>query len=244
VNDDECSNACQLPYCGDKIKQAGEECDEGFSSNVCNYQCKFARCGDGLVYTSRGEQCDDGNTTSNDGCSATCQKETRIAFVSSKVYNGNLGGLAGADAKCQALAQAVGLPGTYMAWLSSSTASPSTRFNHFGGSYVTVTGMEVAGSWTQLTGGYPLEAINVTELGGSAPTSANNQCGSKAVWSNTNSNGTPLFPFAQTSACGDWTNTTGSGAYWLLGPAYGWYQWCGFGSGGCAWTAALYCFQQ
>lgn len=34
-----------------------------------------ARCGDGVVQTDRGEQCDDNNTTSGDGCDATCLVE-------------------------------------------------------------------------------------------------------------------------------------------------------------------------
>jgi len=35
---------------------------------------EFSRCGDGVVQP--GEQCDDGNTTDGDGCSATCTTET------------------------------------------------------------------------------------------------------------------------------------------------------------------------
>ena len=38
----------------------------------CN-TCASALCGDGV--TDPGEQCDDGNTTGGDGCSATCQSE-------------------------------------------------------------------------------------------------------------------------------------------------------------------------
>ena len=72
------------------------------------------------------EACDDGNLADGDGCSAACLTEKR-AFVTSQLYNGNMGGLAGADARCQGLADAVGLPGTYRAWLSSATESPSTR---------------------------------------------------------------------------------------------------------------------
>ncbi len=33
------------------------------------------RCGDGILQPTRGEGCDDGNTVSGDGCSATCQVE-------------------------------------------------------------------------------------------------------------------------------------------------------------------------
>ncbi len=56
-------------------------CDDG---NVCtaNDTCAggvcagtSVRCGDGILQASCGEQCDDGNTTSGDGCSATCQLE-------------------------------------------------------------------------------------------------------------------------------------------------------------------------
>ncbi len=39
----------------------------------CRTNCQPARCGDGTVDT--GEACDDGNTTSGDGCSASCAAE-------------------------------------------------------------------------------------------------------------------------------------------------------------------------
>ena len=37
--------------------------------------CTPGVCGDGVVESGLGETCDDGNTTSGDGCSATCQAE-------------------------------------------------------------------------------------------------------------------------------------------------------------------------
>jgi cysteine-rich repeat protein len=36
------------------------------------------RCGDGRIDGLYGETCDDGNTTSDDGCSATCQLEFSV----------------------------------------------------------------------------------------------------------------------------------------------------------------------
>jgi cysteine-rich repeat protein len=48
-----------------------------FSSSYVSAQDPYGPahyCGDGVVDT--GEQCDDGNTTSGDGCSSTCQTET------------------------------------------------------------------------------------------------------------------------------------------------------------------------
>ena len=51
-------------------------------------------------------------------------------FVTSETYTGNLGGVAGADDKCQALADQAGLPGVYMAWIADSVpaSAPATRF--------------------------------------------------------------------------------------------------------------------
>jgi hypothetical protein len=40
-------------------------------------------------------------------------------FVTSSGISGNMGGLAGGDAKCAQLAQAAGLPGNYVAWLAT-----------------------------------------------------------------------------------------------------------------------------
>src|SRR3954468_8304546 len=55
----------------------------------------------------------------------------RTVFVTSQEYNGNLGGLQGADLKCRTLAMKAGLLATgsvYKAWLSDNTTSPSRRF--------------------------------------------------------------------------------------------------------------------
>ena len=70
------------PYCGDGIVAPGiEQCDDGrnvstYNQSGCGPGCKtVARCGDGQVDGLWGETCDDGNTTSGDGCSATCTLE-------------------------------------------------------------------------------------------------------------------------------------------------------------------------
>jgi len=51
----------------------------------------------------------------------------RRVFVSSTTYNANLGGLTGGDAKCQTLADASGLGGTWKAWLSDDTTNAIDR---------------------------------------------------------------------------------------------------------------------
>jgi cysteine-rich repeat protein len=74
-----CSN------CGDNVIRDPEECDvDGISNRLsldddfdgidCSASCRLPFCGDGKIESST-EQCDDGNTQSGDGCSATCQIE-------------------------------------------------------------------------------------------------------------------------------------------------------------------------
>jgi cysteine-rich repeat protein len=65
--------------CGDGDAVFGfEECDDGEDNSdtvpdACRLNCLNPRCGDDVTDSS--ETCDDGNTTSCDGCSATCQAE-------------------------------------------------------------------------------------------------------------------------------------------------------------------------
>lgn len=63
--------------CGDGVMESGEECDLGpdnADDGACTSACLLAACGDGLVQAGV-EQCDDGGTTSHDGCSDTCRTE-------------------------------------------------------------------------------------------------------------------------------------------------------------------------
>src|SRR6187401_2282495 len=58
-------------------------------------------------------------------------------FVPDQTYVGGLlGGLAGADMKCEARAAAAGLAGTYKAWLSDQTKSATARLTHSTGAYL------------------------------------------------------------------------------------------------------------
>jgi fibro-slime domain-containing protein len=82
-----CTQDCKLPaYCGDnQVDKDHEECDVGV--NVSNYgynrkpacgaECKWTNyCGDKHVDKLYGEQCDDGNEVSGDGCEANCTHRT------------------------------------------------------------------------------------------------------------------------------------------------------------------------
>jgi len=55
----------------------------------------------------------------------------KLAFITSVAYDGNLGGVVGANQKCQVAAVSAGLPGRYKAWISDTNGnSPSTTFRH------------------------------------------------------------------------------------------------------------------
>jgi cysteine-rich repeat protein len=76
-NNDDCTNDCLLPSCGDGFIQQGvEACDDGNSINTdaCTNECTLPVCGDGFIQQGV-ETCDDGNTDDDDGCNALCQPE-------------------------------------------------------------------------------------------------------------------------------------------------------------------------
>ncbi|MBI2233540.1 MAG: hypothetical protein HYU57_00745 [Micavibrio aeruginosavorus] len=91
----------------------------------------------------------------------------KCVFVTSTFYQGNLGGVAGADALCQGRATAAGLGGTYKAWLSSSNPNdPGSSFTKSTTPYIRLDGAIIANDWTDLTDLSDLNAaINVTEYG-------------------------------------------------------------------------------
>ncbi|MDE0882750.1 MAG: hypothetical protein OSB21_09160, partial [Myxococcota bacterium] len=82
--DDQCTNACRPPTCGDGIMQLdnnGELCDDGNGDggDACTNECVAAVCGDGVHRTDLAagdpgyEACDDGNQINIDACNAACE---------------------------------------------------------------------------------------------------------------------------------------------------------------------------
>src|SRR5262249_60205975 len=53
---------------------------------------------------------------------------SRLVFVRSQTYNGNFGGVAGADTQCTTLARQAGMQGIFKAWISSTTSNPAASF--------------------------------------------------------------------------------------------------------------------
>lgn len=154
-------------------------------------------------------------------------------FVTSTKHDGNLGGLAGGDAICQQRADEAGLTGTYLAWLSDSTGSPSTRFIQSPGPYVRTDGVQVADDYADLTDG---------DIDSHILTDENGIPGISSVKTGTAEDGTPL-----TTNCSDWTSAAnvfeqpfGSNN----APFFDLASWSSISTTSCPTELALYCFEQ
>lgn len=146
--------------------------------------------------------------------------------------DGNMGGLTGADAICQAEADAAGLPGIYKAWLSDNTDSPSTRFTQSEYGYINTRNEVIATDWADLTDGTINVPLNITEFGA--------QASGGSTWTGSLSDGTAN---GSGSYCGDWTSTAGTerrGANNVTNS--GWSD--AFSPTACTSTLPFYCFQQ
>ena len=181
MDDDDACIACVAATCGDGFVQAGvEDCDDANMDDTddCVDGCVAAACGDGFIQDGV-EECDDDNMADDDGCSSSCLWEYRYAFVTSTTHTGDLGGLAGADAICNARAAAENLPGTYMAWISTNQGSPSTRFTQSTVPYITPDPQygTVANDWADLVDSSLITALARTEAGGPSINITGNTCG-------------------------------------------------------------------
>jgi len=142
----------------------------------------------------------------------------RTFFVTSETFKGNLVseakevfpnrcatvtlGLEAGDCICQATADGAPLvpAGTYKAWLSDQTGSPSSRFTKSLGPYNKVDGLPIASSYANLVGGADLlSKPNVDEAGAVVP--------HNAVWTGTQPDGSSAG-----ADCSSWTGAL-SGAF-------------------------------
>jgi hypothetical protein len=114
--------------------------------------------------------------------------------VTSEFFGGReLGGLAGANERCQQLARSARLPGTYKAWLSDANTdqSPANAMTHSMGPYTLVNGPMIANNWDDLIDGALLSPINRNEQGEQV-VGTSFVCKGGEVWSGTTAEGTPM----------------------------------------------------
>lgn len=127
-------------------------------------------------------------------------RAAKFMFATLGAYDGNLGGLSGADAKCQQEADNAGLPGTYKAWLSTDAQgeSPAQIFVKSDGPYIATdsAGTVIAADWQALTTSGPVIEI----------LTASGEPGNKGdwVWSTTHRDGTPTG-YTYAYDCKGWT---------------------------------------
>ncbi|MBI2600339.1 DUF1554 domain-containing protein [Candidatus Daviesbacteria bacterium] len=171
--------------------------------------------------------------------------DSKRVFVTSTKYTGNLGGLSGADAKCQDRATAANLGGTWKAWLSDNQTSAGNRLSHATVSYKQLNGSIIANNWNDLVDGSLQSLPVVTELGTNYYS---------AVWTGTNYNGTVPQGTGQAAHCQAWTSSASTEydlAVGAAGNAQVYYYWTNVDINlfpqsffSCNNNYALYCFEQ
>jgi prepilin-type N-terminal cleavage/methylation domain-containing protein len=151
----------------------------------------------------------------------TATASFKRVFATSTFYNGNLGGLSGADAKCQERAGTASLGGIWKAWLSIQGADAALRLFHSTVPYMLVDGVTIiANDWDDLVGitstsstfdGYDTivtsfylrNPINKNEFG---------QNVSGSAWTATNTNGS-----YNGANCSNWTSLSGNAIVGIVG---------------------------
>lgn len=241
-----CTASCLVNVCGDGKRLTGiEQCDDGAENNhdnaACTAECLLNVCGDGKLFSDL-EACD---ASPEEGCEG-CELLPLTGFVTSAEFKGQIPLLFGqkslelADAHCQKLAAAAGLPATsspkkYKAWLANGAEGPATRLapQEPSRAIQLPNGEALALSWhSLLESGALLRPFDVDEFGQSV--------GSSAVWTNTLPNGEPAGP---NTHCEDWTTASGlaNGSIGLTTETGA--NWTHFQPNSCANSARLYCLQ-
>lgn len=163
------------------------------------------------------------------GDAADAAKPSYVAFASSGLYTGALGGIAGADAKCQALATAKGFPGTFKAWLSVAGTNAADRITA-PGPWLLPNGSVVATSRAQLVSG------NIENLPNRDENNATLPAAEDRTWTATSGTGAYTGP-----DCTGWTATGGAG---LVGEAaHKNSQWTALENEACSEVNRVYCFE-
>lgn len=207
-----CTSNCQKARCGDGLLQAvlGEVCDDGAANidipgyDQCSTLCTLgARCGDGVIQVEAGEECEPSQKPGEMGnCPAMCRFAPRLVFLTSESFTGNLGGLAGADQRCNELAAASLLDGSFRAWLLVDGQTLAARFPEFYGvptawNFTSMGNELLAKSFQQLVSQGPAGPLAYTEQG--------EAFAELRVWTNITAAG-----LAAGGDCGQWTDEAGA----------------------------------
>ena len=170
------STSINLSICGDNLVDVGEQCDVdgeigSYSTTIvgrqCTPTCQFGPyCGDGVLQTQYAEQCDDGNNTSADFCSALCKIEPAgSGGGGSSGGGGGGGGATKPQGDTQVSISGIGYPGQTINFLLDTKSIGSVRANTFGRfDFATVAspGTATLGVWSLDAGGRRSITLNNT----------------------------------------------------------------------------------
>ena len=238
-------NVLMRNKCRDIVCPAGTTCSDGDCVDATIHDpggCVGAGCGEDAL----GEASDGTSDGPTEGATDGETPGGKRVFVTSNGFNAGLGGASGADAKCQSAADAVSLGGTFRAWISTPTSSPSTRFTR-SGPYVLLDGTLVASDWADLTKGTLRHPIDMTETRGKPKTGSYCTTGVPGAWTGTTTKGEKdTYDSCLGFTSGALTLTTqvvyglpsSTGGAWTVGTCL---------NGGvnyCNRLASLYCFEQ
>lgn len=206
------------------ICTSASECSSAQGSNLGRFKCK----GNHIC-------CKPAEPTPTPTLMPTTSDSKRV-FLTSVQYSGDLGGLAGADAKCQSRAEAGGLGGNWKAWISDSQTPASSRVTRTSGQYLLINGSIVADNWGDLTDGTIQNAININEYGSSP------NYGS-CVWTSTKTDGSIFEPYGNMNLCSDYHAADDS--YSMCGHNYSTnHEWTEWSTERCDYPHPLFCFEQ
>ncbi len=267
-----CENSTQIRECNDNGEWGSpQECkNQACSDNRCVGSCSPNQAPTCKALGHHTITCDASGKLKetecvNQGCqNGKCGDFKKYVFVTSETYNGDLGGLSGADSKCNALAKAGGMPGTYKAFLADTNNDINARFSFAGGPIVQKrpSGDQIiADDWNQVLNGSIKANLDRDERGNSAPfgvlqpqnDETEDFCGGSGitafVWGNVTSGGKIKDTV---NHCGNWTKENFAGAmFGIRTDPQGWKYSCRQGKDSdtsgpsyCRSKAPLICFQQ
>jgi hypothetical protein len=150
-------------------------------------------------------------------------------FVTSNEYNGNLGGMAGADGKCDQQASSAGLSGSWQAWVSFDDGTNAAD-RILDGEYKLVDGTVVANDKADLTDGTLDHPINMDQDG--------NLMDGVTVWTGTSALGT-----LEGETCDSWRSIAERDEGQVGNSSRADAGWTSAGEGSCSEISKhLYCF--
>jgi hypothetical protein len=216
------------------------KCETKFNDNCAKAELKGDCTNPGNCPTLA-QRADDHVEDVVSGVVPLCGIYSKCVFVTYELFDGDIGGLDGADAECQAAADRLGanpaLQGkTFKAWLSDSTTDARDRLYHAVVPYRLVDGTQIAADWNDLIDGSLDNPIDVNETHNITPAPPE-------VWTATYPDGT-YSEWNFEPPCADWTT-----AHIDSGAAAGRADmtddgWTHLGVASCSFPQHLYCFEQ